>query len=397
MKLKSLAFALLVGLVFLAGLSAQEDSYVYESARYRVRSHVSQEHAVEIANHMEALSGLYNGYFHFAADQVSHKLRVQVFQSKVDFDRYLQRLIGETRSEYVYLHYNDTSRSELVGFYREGDVLNRSIAHQGFVQFLRAHVANPPLWMREGFAVYFEEAQVDSSFGAALDKENLNWLETLKDFLFGSRQAAALTPQEVLAIDVESARETIDVFYPESWGVVHYLLNSPIRSHNRILWSSIAALDPTASLEENSQRVLEAAFQWVPEENLLESFLTYFDTLKTYRELVEGGVASYEAGRLSEAEMQFVQAIARQDTSPVPHYYLGLINYDRGNYNLAQFNYETAMEMGANPAITYYALGVNAFADNRYTEAQTFLESTISLDPDTFAEKASIILQRIEY
>jgi tetratricopeptide (TPR) repeat protein len=375
----------------------QDQSFVYESDNYRVRSHLSAEHAQTIANHMEALASLYNSYFHFNKNDLNHKLRVQIFRNKADFDRYLQRLIGETRNEFVYLHFSDISRSELVGFHREGNPLFRSIAHQGFIQFLRSFVPNPPLWMREGFAVYFEEAEVDANFAAAMNRQNLNWLETLKDLLFGSRQASAITPDQMLSINVEAARDQINVFYPQAWGVVHYLINSPSRSHNRILWSAISALDPQASLIENSQRVYEAAFRWVPEEILLESFLTYFDQLKTLRELIEGGVASYEADNLADAELQFVQAISRQDTSYIPHYYLGLINYDRGNFSLAQFNFERAIEMGADPAITNFALGVNAFADNRYTDAQSFLEITLNLDPDRFSDRVNLILERIEF
>ena len=395
--MKKLLFGLGLALLLSTPLLAQEDTYIFESTHYRVRSHLSMEHAELAATKMEALATLYNSFFHFDTQSLGHKLRVQIFDSKRDFDRYLLRLIGETRDEFVYLHYNDVSRSELVGYAVDDSFSDKSIAHQGFVQFLRSFIANPPLWIREGFAVYFEDAEIDLSFGAAINRENLSWLETLKDILFGSRQAEALTPEEILAIDVESARDTIDVFYPEAWGVVHYLLNSPIRSHNRILWSSISAMEPRASLQENSRRVVEAAFRWVPQDDLLESFLTYFQELNTYRELIEAGVSAYERGDLFQAESYFVQAIDRQDTSYIPYYYLGLINYDRENFALAQFNYKAALDRGADEAITLYALGVNAFADNRFTEAQEFLQQTVRLDPATFETRAALILQRMEY
>ena len=395
--MKRLGIGLVLALFLVLPAIAQDSAEIYESDHYRIRSFLGQEHAQEIATRLEALAVLYNDYFHFDMDSLDHKLRVQIFGSQEEFDRYLQRLIGETREEFVYLHYSDVTRSELVGFASDENPYDSSIAHQGFIQFLRAFVSNPPLWLREGFAVYFENAEFDPNFNAAVNKENLSWLETLKDILFGTRTAEALTPEQVLALDVDTARQNIEVFYPEAWGVVNYLINSPVRNHNRILWDSIAALKPNASLAENSALVLEAAFRWVPEQDLLDSFVTYFQEKKTYAELITAGVETYESGQLNEAELYFVQAIDRQDTSYVPHYYLGLINYDRGNYELAQFNYQTALDMGAEPAVTYYALGVNAFADSRFDEAQGFLEQTAELDPEGFGEKVSLILDRLVY
>src|SRR5690606_19187958 len=119
---------------------------------------------------------------------------------------------------------------------------------------------------------------------AAVNRENLSWLETIKDILFGDRAAEALSPEQILASNVETAKQNIEVFYPESWALVNYLLNSTIKAHNRILWDSIAALKPNASLEENSANVVKAAFQWVPQEDLFESFVTYFDQKLTYKE-----------------------------------------------------------------------------------------------------------------
>ncbi|KGE70754.1 tetratricopeptide repeat protein [Spirochaeta lutea] len=383
--------------LLMGGLAAaQDNTFVYESTHYRVRSNVSADHAQSTADQLEALAVLFNDFFHFDLDELDNPLRVQVFREQPQFDRYLERLIGETRDEFVYLHYSDPSRSELVGFLGTNQELGKSMTHQAFIQFIRAFVPNPPLWLREGFAVYFEEAQYEPGFGAAVAKENLSWLETLKTILFGERIGEALTPEQILAIDTEAAREQIQVFYPEAWGVVNYLVNTDIKAHNRILWDSIAALSPEASLAENSARVLQAAFRWVPEEDLLESFLSYFDGKKTYRELIEGGVAAYEGKALDDAEYYFQQAINRRDTSYIPYYYLGLINYDRGNHSLAGLNYQQALEKGATPALTYYALGVNAFAATEYEEAREYLETTVRLDPDSFTDKAGEILARIE-
>jgi tetratricopeptide (TPR) repeat protein len=393
--MKKLILTITVISLLAMGIAAQS-SYVHESDHYRVRSHISQDHAETTAMRLEAYLSMFNEYFHFDLDELDFKLKVQVFNSYTQYDRYLTRLIEESRNEFVYLHYSDVSRSELVGALEVGEEFDESFTHQAFIQFIRAFIDNPPLWIREGFAVYFEEAQYDANFGAVNNRENLSWLETLKEILYGSRQDEALTPEQILAIDVESAKDNIEVFYPEAWGVVNYLVNSEQRSHNRILWDAISAMNPEADLITNSAQVYESAFQWVNQEELQNSFLEYFQEKKTYVELIEEGIEEYEAGNLDASEQNFLIAINRQDISHIPHYYLGLINYDRGNYTLAELNYRTALEKGSAAALTYYALGVNAFADNRYDEAAEYLDTTIQLDPANFTEKVTQILERME-
>jgi tetratricopeptide (TPR) repeat protein len=393
--MKKLMLTVSVLLLATAAVAAQT-SFAYESDHYRVRSHISDDHAQDTAERLEAYLSMFNEYFHFDLNDLDYKLKVQVFDSYTQYDRYLTRLIDETRDEFVYLHYSDVSRSELVGALEAGDEYDASFTHQAFIQFLRAFVNNPPLWIREGFAVYFEAAVYEADFGAVSNRENLSWLETLKDILFGARFQEGLTADQILAIDVESAKDNIDVFYPEAWGIINYLVNTDNRTHNRILWDAISAMDPEADLVSNSAGVYQSAFQWVNEEELQNSFLEYFQEKKTYKELIEAGIADYEAGNLDASEQNFLVAINRQDISHIPHYYLGLINYDRGNYTLAELNYKTALEMGSTAALTYYALGVNAFADDRYEDATDYLETTIQLDPANFTQKVTQILDRME-
>ncbi len=391
-RLSAFIFILMV-----AGISAfAQESFVYESDHYSVRSHFSAKHAEQTAARLEAYLDLFNDYFHFDLEELDYKFSVQVFDTQEKCDQYLIRLIKETRGEFVYLHYSDISRSKLVGTQESEDEYDPSFTHQAFVQFLRAYIQNPPLWLREGFAVYFEEVGYSEKFGAVINKENVAWLETLKDILFGQQSDQAFPANEVLAINIESAKDNINVFYPEAWGIINYLLNTENRIHNRILWDSISSMDPDADLVSNSAAVYTSAFQWVNQNELQNSFVEYFRKKKTYKEFIEDAIATYEAGELDASERIFLVAINRQDTSYIPYYYLGLINYDRGNFTLAELNYNKALEKGSTLALTYYALGVNAFADNRFDEATEFLKTTIHLDPRNYAQKVIQILDRME-
>jgi tetratricopeptide (TPR) repeat protein len=366
-----------------------------ESEHYRVMSQVSVNHAARTASKLEAMLELYNSYFHFDVDELDTRLRVRIFDSKSGFDSYLNRIIGETRDDFIYLHYRDLSRSELVGYNLDGEEFDFALTHQNFVQYIRAFVANPPLWLREGFAVFFEQAEYDNDFETVVYRENLSWLGTLKDLVQGNSSRSLIPMDQMLTIDIETARDRINVFYPQAWGMISFLVNAENRDINRILWDSISALHPSASMEENARRINERALKWVDREFLQEAFVAYVNERKSFKGLVEEGMDLYADGQLDSAEEEFVKATKLRDDNYIPFYYLGLINYDKGNYDLAEFYYRESLSRGANEALTYYALGVNAFAANRFDAATDFLRQVTEAGETEYREDAEELLARI--
>jgi tetratricopeptide (TPR) repeat protein len=392
-----MVIALFAALMVPAGAFAQTSTYAeYATDHFQVLSELGDEHAQETAEKLEALLYLFNDYFHFDLDELPVKLRARFFSSKDRYDTYLQRVIEQTRDDFVYLHYTDLAKSELVGYSVDAEQFDISLKHQGFIQFLRAFVPNPPLWLREGFAVYFEEVDFDENLGIAVYRENLAWLETLQSIMDGSSSLTPIALSEMVRMNVSEARSEIEVFYPQAWGMVSFLLNSDNRDHNRIIWDSISALDPEATLSENSENVYEAAFRWEEEQLLIDSFLTYIADRKSFRTLVQDGIDQYADGDLDGAEESFVTAIKLREDNFIPFYYMGLINYDRKSYSLSKFYYEEALDKGATAALTYYALGVNAYADNRFDDAVAYLEEAIRLDPASYENKAQQLLERIQ-
>jgi hypothetical protein len=255
-------------------------------------------------------------------------------------------------------------------------------------------VPKPPLWLREGFAVYFEEVEIDEE-GEAVYRENLAWLETLQAIVDGSAGVSPIALSEMLRMNVDQARERIEVFYPQAWGMVSFLMNSENKDHNRIIWDSISALEPDATLAENLRIVWESAFRWESEETLVDAFVGYVGDRKSFRTLVQDGIDQYASEDAAAAEASFVAAIELREDNFIPYYYLGLINYDRRNYSLADFYYKEALDRGSAEALTYYALGVNAYADNRFDDAEAYLERTAALDPEAYEQKATQLLERI--
>ncbi len=392
--------AVLLGLLLLFSanqVAAQDQElYSWSSKHYRVFTDSNITESMEIARKLEAALLLFNEFLHYDLDQLKLPLRVRVFSRKEAYDSYLDRLISETRSDFVYISYSDPARSELVGFQREEKDFSASLLHYGFIQFLSAFVPNAPLWIEEGMATYLEYSQYDPATEGFCWTANYAWLDYLKKILKRVESIDKYTLRDLLLIDKERAQENIEIFYPTAWGLVHFLLQSPEKSHNRILWESLDALDGTASLGENSRRVLERAFRWVDLAELQRSFESYSNSLMTFNDLVRQGVEQYGTEDLSAAQASFERALRLRSDNYIPYYYLGLIAYQQKDFDVARDYYRRASDLGIDAGLINYALGVNAFADQRYDQATEFLLKAKKLDPESYGEKTDSLLQRIE-
>jgi tetratricopeptide (TPR) repeat protein len=417
---KTVAVALLASLIA-AGAWAQT-SYSSSSANYRVISETSQGNADLVAKTMQAFLAVYNDYFHFDLKKLPGLLTVRVFRDKQSFDAYLTKVISSTRDDFVYLHYSSFEKSELVVFQKDEAEFTLSLAHQGFIQFIKSFIANPPLWMREGFAVYFESLKYDASSGQASFKENLAWLETVKTIMADPARFRA--PEALLLVGSDAFKAGLQDYYPLAWAFSSFLIHSSNKEANRLFTDSILLLSKDGTLETNSQIVLARAYAWIGKEKLLAEFSSYIDSRKTFPEVVSEGVSIYseameldsqrisalsagnqiEADRFlqrslakfGEAEAAFAQALAMNEKSYVPHYYLGLIAYNKKDFGLAEKFYRSALDLGADSGITKYALGVNAFADNRFEDAKIYLEEARQISPERYDAKVQDILKKME-
>ena len=389
-----LVFGLAAGA--LHGQSA--DLYTYTSDHYRVGTDISESYARRVADKMEAALVLFNDMLHFDLSQLSAQLKVTIFRNKAGFDEYLERTIDQSRENFVYIHYSDIRKSELVGFNKE-DIrdFDTSLLHQGFIQLLKAFVPNPPIWFREGTATYLEQSIYDEDARAFEYRPNLLWLERIKSILSGrdeSRRPIALSL--LLTMDRDGLEEQLDVFYPQAWGMVTFLLETDDRRYGRIYWDALNTLDPEKSLRENSVAVMREVFSWYDESLMVKDFADYIMSIKTFNELVTEGVNSYTLEEYDEAADDFMRAVELEPQNHIPYYYLGLISYAKKDYSRAEGYYKAALALGAGEAVTTYALGVNAFADNRFDVATAYLLEAKELDPVKYGEKVDSLLQRME-
>lgn len=394
--MKKAALSILIVLL-LAPLAVNAQSpAVYElaSEHYQIMSEVSQEHAVSVGKNLDALFELYNSHFRFNPARLPAKLNVRIMSSKQRYDEYMHRFVSRSRDDFTYLHYTDPVKCELVGY--AGDITSFRLAlnHQAFIQFLRAFIPNPPLWIREGFAVFFENTFFDGASGTILYQENLAWLDTLKDLAAGKGGKKLLPLQDLMKINADGVRDSLDVFYPQAWGLVSFLTNTENINYSRLLWDSVAALDPAAGLEQNENIVYELVFRWYNGDTLSTDFISYIESRKSFRSLVMDGIDLYSRNSLEEAEKTLREALKLDGTNFVPYYYLGLISYARKDYAAADREYASALEKGAQPAVIYYAMGINALAAERLEDALECLKKAGEADP-AYLQKAEDLARRI--
>ncbi len=375
-----------------AAKQAADSAASLESAHYIVSSELGQSRAASLSEQFEALFKLFSETFRFDPAALQAKLKVREFKTKDAFDAYLQKVAGQKKDDFVYVYYSVPERCELLIYPKEGAEAGASLAHQAFVQDLKSCVNNPPLWMRDGFAVYFESAVWNPDSRVLSFPENLAWLPSVKSLL---GKKALLPVSRILALSPDESRSSIDVVYPESWAFASFLMNTTDKGYSRLLWDSISALRKDASLEDNQAAIAARTESWYVPAEADAAFSTYLGSRKTFSDFVADGAKSYAAKDYEAARSSFEAASKINTASYIPLYYLGLVSYSTADYSLADFYYRAALEKGCDPAVGAYALGLNAFAAEKYDDAKKYLLDAKSRSPERYGPKVDALLARI--
>lgn len=371
---------------------AADSAASLESAHYIVSSELGQARAAGLSEEFEALFKLFSETFRFDPSTLQAKLKVREFATKDAFDAYLQKAAGQKKDDFVYVYYSVPERCELLIYPKEGPEAAASLVHQAFVQYLKSFVDNPPLWMRDGFAVYFESAVWDSSSRVLSFPENLAWLPSVKSLL---AKKALLPVSRMLELTPDESRSSINVVYPESWAFASFLMNTTDKAYSRLLWDSISALRRDASLTENQAAIAARTSSWYVPAEADAAFTSYLGSRKTFSDFIAEGAKSYTDKAYDAARSSFEAAAKINTASYIPPYYLGLVAYSTGDHSLADFYYRAALEKGCDPAVAAYALGLNAFAAEKYDEAKKYLLDAKSRSPERYGPKVDGLLARM--
>ncbi|MFA6508138.1 MAG: hypothetical protein WCT14_18690 [Treponemataceae bacterium] len=380
--MKRFGFSLLT---FLLSVGIATSQVVVEGNRYEIKSDLGETESRALAKEMDRRFELYNGLFRFDPKRLPGKLKVRAFAEKEAYDAYLKTSLGETRENACYLHYSRFDRSELVVLKKDGGFFS----HQAFIQFLRAFVPQPPLWIREGFAVVFEPLVYDSGRDSFSFEENLAWLETVKRWgVEAPSLAGILLSDENESINAEK-------LVPAAWAIASFLLNVDDEEYRRFLYEAFLLLKPELASGDNARLIADRGAVWIDLLRAQTDIESYLKSRRTFAELIEDGRAAYAAKNPKAAEKAFLAAAELKSSHYAPQYYLGLLAYEKKEYEVAEKRYKNALENGADEALCSFALGVNAAAAGKASEAREFLERAKTVAPSRYAVKVDELLVKL--
>lgn len=357
---------------------------------YTVTGEIPMEKAEKIAEVLNLYHKEFNDIFRFNPDGPGFKYQVLVFPDKDSYDEYLNNTIKQTREDFVFLKYSKPEKSRLVLFDCGNGTWNKSLARQCFFQYLYGNIQNPPLWLREGFGIYFESLLYDDGTRNLKYVQPLAWLDTVKS----QRNRG----EKISASDIISAlpdQFSSSSLYPQSWALVFYMMETENPSVSRLLWDSLFQLSVKGSIESNTQAVANSIFQWITPGDFNNGFDNWIAETKTWTELLNAGIKYYSEKEYQMAEKTFEQAVMRNDTDSTAYYYLGLIAYNNGDYITAETYYRTALQLGADAGTVNWALGLTAYANNQHSEALKYLNEAMRISPEKYKERCTELINKI--
>jgi len=387
-------------LLVVCGLAAAEQQFTFGHYSFVCPDGQDPAQVERAARSFNAVRARFAEVFHFDPATDRAPSRVVILADKASFDAYLRERIGETRGDFIFLKYARPESSELVIFNQSASAASPvpyagpALMRQLFLQYLYAHVSEPPLWMRDGFQAYFEGFAFDPATGEVRDEGGDPWLETAKNLRADASRALAVDAiLSAVTGSWESAR-----FYPHAWAFVAFLMRSENPAYQRFLWETCAVLEGSGPYNAESQQgntdLVKGRFLRFIDAAKADADLTrWLQGQRTFAELLQDGVGAYNAGRYPEARSLLERALAVQGRDPMVNYYLGLVAYAEKDYRKADGHYLRARELGAEVSTVNWALGLNAYADKRYGEARGYLEAARSTNPARYGEKADALLK----
>jgi tetratricopeptide (TPR) repeat protein len=312
---------------------------------------------------------------------------VRAFKDEASYNAYVLSRLGRSRPGAVYLHYTRAEDRELV-IHRGSPDEKRVLPREAFLQYVRSFVGNPPAWLREGFAVYFSNLRYDEVLGRLEYRENLAWLETVKNL---DKKAPPL--ESVLLADILGIP---DNFIPASWALVSFLMNNSDNSYYRTLGEVFLTLDPVAPAGENAQYAAQRITGWMDFERMRTDYQNYFINRKTFNDLLKNGQEAYNSKDYATADEWFSSALNLRSDHHAPYYYLGLINYQKQDYETAENYYRLSLEKGADKALINYARGLNAASMGKNHDALVFLRQAVLANPQAYKEKADALIKKLQ-
>ncbi len=241
--------------------------YEYESKHYHVFSDIDRETCFQASKLLEDSYTAYTVYLKWIKDLEKKKFRVYLFSGQAGFMAYCEDL-QSTAQSWAAGCYMPMLQQLLIWNLPDRAAMMRTVRHEGFHQYLDRIMVDPPSWLNEGLAEYYEITRREGgrwNFGK-IHKSHLREL---------TEPDARLVPLDRFLY--QGAKEFYadpDLHYSQSWAFVHFLRHGP-RKYRQYFERVFDGLQGELSARE----VLDSVFGDVDLDRLQNEFEAYVNEL----------------------------------------------------------------------------------------------------------------------
>jgi len=297
----------------------------------------------------------------------------------------------------------------------------RTIFHE-YVHLLVENTmgATVPLWFNEGLAEYY------STFDIKDDYRRVILGDLIANHVLYLRENKFLPLRTLFAVDYKSPYynegNKMNVFYAESWMLMHYLLQGDGQKHRPQLAKFVDLLRANATIDQAFQQAFQSSIEslekdfksYIQGAKYMATGITFEHKLDFDSEMQSAPLAEAEAHaylgdlllhtrQLAGAEAQIQQALALSPDLPMAEAAYGMLRVRQGRMEDARPYLEKAVTANSQNYLThyYYAFALSSLSMNEYRTVSSYtpevastmraeLKKAIALKPD-FPESYSLL------
>lgn len=370
-----------------------DGEYVHTSDHYEIRSEISIDLSRRVALHLERIHTEFQRLLPFESPPGPRpRHRVRILETRERYDEYNRRVHGieKARDSFLYQHYGlGDARNETVAFRIPDPPLLERLQHESFHQYFRSFIDEPPQWLNEGLAEYFEAW---TPAGIALNSGQLRrWREPIRklDPLGKTGELSYVSLPDLVRASKDEWMAKERVTYAESWALCYFLLESGDETDRKILSDYLQALRPKATREWNNNEGWKCAFAEVDLADLESRFLEHTDRLRlpghgSFQE----GLRLLEEEKPADAVEAFSNAILEMPSYDRYFYYRGAACFSSGRFSEAETDLQTALRLFPEYSSAHFLLGKTLFRLGRLPEARDAFETALRFDAGLRPEAA---------
>jgi hypothetical protein len=220
----------------------------FKTEHYVITSDIDRKTCVEAGEVLENSLGRYIARMRPLPKDKPEPFRVYLFGGFAGYSRYVQDALS-ARAENTAGLYDPRLKQLLIWNLPDHQQMLQTVRHEGLHQYVDRWLDDPPRWLNEGLAEYYENA--DFTLGPSneirIHPEHLRVIRAHDDKLIPLSAFIKYDPAHFYA--------AAELDYAEAWALVHFLLNST-PAHRKIF---DALLDALQRGDENDD-ALEHAF-----------------------------------------------------------------------------------------------------------------------------------------